>query len=351
MVLPEVSAMKHATATILVVLLLCSPAAGCRLVMDIPEGSETTCGNAVLDPGEACDGAELGDATCETLGFWGGSLSCADDCTPDTTLCVETDPCGDGQIGDGENCDGEDLDGQTCQSLGYHGGTLACADDCTWNLASCELAGRCGDGILQAANGETCDGAELDGQTCQSLDYHGGTLACTTDCTLELASCVAAGRCGDGVIQAASQETCDGADLGGQTCTGMGYYGGALACAADCTLNLASCVAAGRCGDGVIQTANGENCDGVNLGGQTCSSLGYYGGTLSCVGDCTWHLAPCALVGRCGDGIIQGAHGETCDGSNLDGQTCIDLGYCGGTLSCRSTCLFQTNGCSNDMCK
>ncbi|HKU42400.1 MAG TPA: CAP domain-containing protein [Polyangiales bacterium] len=46
-------------------------------------------------------------------------------------------------------------------------------------------------------------------------------------------------RCGDGVRSGSEQ--CDGSDLGGNTCTGVGFNGGALSCAADCTLNTAQC--------------------------------------------------------------------------------------------------------------
>ena len=45
----------------------------------------------------------------------------------------------------------------------------------------------------------------------------------------------------------------------------------------------------------------------------------------------------------CGDGIVDS--GENCDGSNLTGNTCASLGYSGGTLSCSSSCTFDTSGC------
>lgn len=47
----------------------------------------------------------------------------------------------------------------------------------------------------------------------------------------------------------------------------------------------------------------------------------------------------------CGDGIVQSP--EQCDGVNLDGATCSSLGYSGGTLSCASNCVFVTNQCTN----
>jgi len=47
--------------------------------------------------------------------------------------------------------------------------------------------------------------------------------------------------CGDGVKDGTDQ--CDGTDLGGQTCLGLGYsLGGTLACAATCGFNTGSCV-------------------------------------------------------------------------------------------------------------
>lgn len=49
----------------------------------------------------------------------------------------------------------------------------------------------------------------------------------------------AAESCGDGVRS--GSEECDGADLGGNTCTGLGFNGGSLSCAADCKLNTVQC--------------------------------------------------------------------------------------------------------------
>lgn len=47
-------------------------------------------------------------------------------------------------------------------------------------------------------------------------------------------------------------------------------------------------------------------------------------------------------ISECGNGTIEGT--EECDGSNLDGETCESLGYDGGTLSC-SECSFDTSQC------
>ncbi len=50
------------------------------------------------------------------------------------------------------------------------------------------------------------------------------------------------------------------------------------------------------------------------------------------------------LVPGCGDGIIQ--VGEGCDGVNLNNQTCLTLGFTGGSLGCRPECVFDTNACT-----
>jgi hypothetical protein len=46
----------------------------------------------------------------------------------------------------------------------------------------------------------------------------------------------------------------------------------------------------------------------------------------------------------CGNGIVEGT--EQCDGTNLSGQTCITLGFTGGTLSCAGSCTFNTASCT-----
>ena len=50
-------------------------------------------------------------------------------------------------------------------------------------------------------------------------------------------------------------------------------------------------------------------------------------------------------VPGCGDGAIQ--TDESCDGSNLNSQTCSSQGFSGGTLSCNSNCTFNTSACTS----
>jgi len=46
-----------------------------------------SCGNGISDPGEQCDGTDLGGNTCTSLGFDGGSLACSPVCLLDVADC------------------------------------------------------------------------------------------------------------------------------------------------------------------------------------------------------------------------------------------------------------------------
>jgi hypothetical protein len=56
-----------------------------------------------------------------------------------------------------------------------------------------------------------------------------------------------------------------------------------------------------------------------------------------------WDLQFYFSVEPCGDGIKGGL--EECDGTDLGGKTCASLGYGGGTPSCYSNCTINTQGC------
>ncbi len=56
-------------------------------------------------------------------------------------------------------------------------------------------------------------------------------------------------------------------------------------------------------------------------------------------------LALDAIVPGCGDTLIE--VGEDCDGVNLGGNTCVTQGFDTGTLSCTLSCTFNTSLCAN----
>jgi hypothetical protein len=107
------------------------------------------CGNGAINPGEACDSANLNGATCDSQGYQGGVLGCTLDCRLDTRNCYG---CGDGRRNGDEQCDGVELGGATCLSQGYLGGALLChTDTCTYDTSLCD-----GHEVLKNDNG-TCD--------------------------------------------------------------------------------------------------------------------------------------------------------------------------------------------------
>jgi hypothetical protein len=52
-----------------------------------------------------------------------------------------------------------------------------------------------------------------------------------------------------------------------------------------------------------------------------------------------------SLSAPCGDGVRR-AGVEQCDEPDLNDQTCVSLGYGGGSLACSSACTFDTSGCT-----
>ena len=296
------------------------------------------CGNNLIETGETCDGTDLAGSTCLTLGYDSGQLACKVDCTAYvTTGCEGTGPvCGNNLIETGETCDGTDLAGQTCVTQGFDSGTLACAAGClSFVLSDCEGTGPvCGNGIIEGL--ELCDGANLAGNTCAGLGFARGDLACDTDCLgFNTDGCT---MCGNDLIN--GDEVCDGSNLAGNTCVGLSFAGGDLACETDCTgFNTEGCETQ-LCGNNNAEGT--EVCDGTDLNGRTCASEGFFGGTLACAGGCNAFVTSgCNL---CGNLLIDAP--EACDGTNLNSQTCLTQGCRGtGTLLCNADCTFLLTGC------
>ncbi len=120
-------------------------------------------------------------------------------------------------------------------------------------------------------------------------------------------------------------EACDGADLAGQTCESLGFHSGVLSCGPDCVFSTAGCVPLPVCGNGVVEV--GEECDnGPNNSDREPDA---------CRRDCREAF--------CGDGVVDLL--EDCDGRNLDGSSCREEGWEGGTLRCDDECFFDEDGC------
>ncbi|MFP4523772.1 MAG: hypothetical protein ACLFO2_00455 [Candidatus Woesearchaeota archaeon] len=202
-----------------------------------PQSCSSSCGNGYVEPGEECDGQS--GLTCEELGFTGGTTSC-EHCRIDTGDCQQdqTGYCGDGTIDPGEDCDGDNLAGLTCEDFGLTNGELSC-DNCKADTSTCEGLedGYCGDGII--GSGETCDGDNLAGLTCEDFGLTSGELSCT-DCEVDTSGCYS-GYCGDGEID--QGESCDGLNWGDvETCEDIAdtFTGGMPTCR-NCHFDTSTC--------------------------------------------------------------------------------------------------------------
>jgi formylglycine-generating enzyme required for sulfatase activity len=92
---------------------------------------------------------------------------------------------------------------------------------------------------------------------------------------------------------------------------------------------------------------DGEVCDALNLSGQTCTTQGFTRGDLVCSPTtCDLDTSGCT---RCGNLIAEGVSGEpgyeSCDGTDLRGQNCVTLGHAWGLLRC-SACSYDISGCT-----
>lgn len=202
---------------------------------------------------------------------------------------VDTSPDGDGDgDGDGDaggSGQGPDPDG---------GNALTTASESDGGGAD----GECGDDVAEGQ--EACDGRDLRGETCASLDLMGDGLECADDCTYDLSGC---SGCGNGRID--GREACD-PTAPVPTCDDLGWDGGETSCTVTCGLDDSECYA---CGDGLV--SGPEECDTeVDF---ACSKYGWDAGVASCDA-CLVDLSGCCNTpgGKCND------ESDCCEGECLD---------------------------------
>jgi cysteine-rich repeat protein len=373
------------------------PSTGFNSCIPIPD-----CGNGTIEFPEGCDGNNI-PFTCAELNVGAtGALGCnaAGDPNGECQLNIGTcaDLCGDGILGQTEECDGTNFNGDTCAQEGFTAGTLGCdPQGCFVTTDGCTAA--CGDGVVDFATGEQCDGTDFDGETCEDFGLitpaAGGGLTCTDACqTVDTSGCDPA-VCGDG-IQSLGEECDDGNSVSGDGCsatctveecdaaaalavgtvtgdtTGGGTFLQSFCTSDNSTPSQAFTFTNGSQNPGTLTvtlTSNGDQvveirsvcADDESL--QDCSSFesGTFANaslqpgqsvtvlvednTSTASGAFTIDVAFAEAV--CGDGNIVAP--EQCDGVNLGGATCEDLGLVtpagGGGLACDGSCAFDTSGC------
>ncbi len=321
------------------------------------ENLPAICGDGIVDTGEACDD---GTANSDTL-----PNSCRSDC--------RLPYCGDHVRDEGEDCDTDNLTSQDCSGVGlFNHGDLTCADDCTYDTTHCSF---CGDGTAEGEDGdpgyETCDGSDLREQDCVSVGQAAGILRCAGNCEWDISECTGGGPvCGNSVIE--SNEECD--DGNNAACDGCsetchveicgngivecmeqcddGNTDAGDSCSPLCNLEICGngfadpgescddgnlqfgdgcsgdCQSDETCGNGYLDAIEGEECDDASANSDTTPD--------ACRTDCT--------QADCGDGVID--TGEVCDGTLLNGVTCNDLvpGW-QGTPTCFTCATFDIMGC------
>ena len=293
---------------------------------------EDGCGDGTVQPPELCDDGNTingdgcsdacrvefvcGNDYCESENYETCYL-CPADCCPD---------CGDAVLDEGEECDdGNNVNGDGCdKGCGDEDGTAVCGNG-LWEAGeecedgnttihdgcsdTCEVEYECGDQVCEDNMGETCE-------------------RCQIDCCP---------NCGNGVYEPLENEVCDGLDFDGVTCQDFCYSGGVMGCTAWCTIDLSACTGTlPVCGNDTAEC--GEQCDGADLRGNTCTSLGYDGGSISCQGSCDYDFS------QCGDPFLSCQEILDNSPSSPDGVYTIDADGPGGTPPFDAYCDMTADG-------
>lgn len=150
----------------------------------------------------------------------------------------------------------------------------------------------------------------------EQCDTSGESASCDADCTYV--------SCGDSTINTSAGEECEGTEFNGASCSSeSGKPDGSLTCNGSCQIETSNC---SDCGDGITEGA--EQCDDS-------------GESASCDVDCT--------NVSCGDGTVNSSAGEVCEPSDLQGESCSSQtagAQPNGTLGCAVGCgSFDTSGC------
>ena len=227
------------------------------------DAAATSCGDKLVADSEECDDGNLLDGDgCSS----GCTIEKGWSCSGEPSVCSNL--CGTGTKDPGEECDGSDVGGQTCASIdqGFDSGILKCSASCRFDTTGCTSPG-CGNGTKDP--GEECDDGNQSNQD-----------GCLTNCRKAV--------CGDGYTYQ-GQEECDDGNQSNRD-----------GCLTDCRTAF--------CGDGFIETGV-EDCDDSNTSNADgCSS--------SCSVESGWDCQgmPSQCTRLCGNGHVD--PGEDCDDGN-----------------------------------
>ncbi len=264
------------------------------VVMFVFAGPRTA--HAVVGCAIGCDETVCDFSSCFDCGICGGT-ACNDNtqCAPGSvcsgSICVTNTQCpsaGTQQSGfsyagcrSSQPANSQFDSAYTCTS----GQCYRCSTGYQWNTntAACEAWSI----SLAASQTQASVGASvtLTATSSSSVDPYGYNIKIyrDTDLTNSLATCTTGNVC-TASVTASSANT-------------RTYLAKVKSSGTDiATSNSVSVTwgSSGACGNGNINA--GEQCDGSNLNGQTCTTLGFYGGVLRCNADCTFDATQCGTL-------------------------------------------------------
>ncbi|MBI1813986.1 MAG: DUF1566 domain-containing protein [Deltaproteobacteria bacterium] len=264
--------------------------------------------------------------------------------------------CGDGAKNGSEACDGSDLGGASCTSLGYAIGTLSCTATCGFNVSGCDCRTATGTAAVgDVLSGKTFSNASSVGITGTMPNNGAVTLTPgTADQTIVAGYHNGSGKCvGDTDLVAGNIKS--GVNL-------FGINGSSSVVDTSSGTAVAADMLSGKTAfvNGSLVTGSvpaGSNVSGANGLKTFTIPNGLYAGSKTATANDTnlvasniqsgvtiFGVVGTAASSTCGNGIKDGS--EQCDASDLGGQTCTGLGYAlGGSLTCTAGCGFNASNC------
>jgi hypothetical protein len=293
----------------------CCPA-GCNANND-PD-CQPSCGNGVIEPGEACDPPSSCPTSCNDGNactadqLFGSAANCTATCghTP-ITACGPNDGCCPAGCGSGQD--------PNCQTAVCGNGVVEAGETCDTAIAQ----GQPGACPTSCNDGNACTIDALTGSGCSKQCTH----TAVTTCSLASDGCCPAGcnanndadctpRCGNGVVEAG--ETCDPPG----SCPTLASCNDGNACTTDLLVGSANTCTA-QCAHGAV-TQCSFSSDGC------CPSGCNFNNDIDC-------------PEVCGNGVVEGS--ELCDTGIPAGQTGACPTSCAPTgITCEASQLAGT-GC------